>query len=505
VSTVIGIDRRVRLGGATRSRGILGGHRSRLEWIGMLAGLGVALAPLVGGALSVVRVVVAVLGAAAAVGAWTPWPGMQGRSAVLWGVWWGRHLARRSRGRSVFALARDGRSQVPQSLDQLQVHALPAGMAAVRNPNPGGRAYYTVAWEMLGSRSGFDKDYLLGADQERFGLFAASVCRAEPRAFGLQQVSRVGSYDMADHVHWIAPKIPKGTNPQLIASYTNLLDVGGESADQTRTWLVARIRESALALPAGDEDDDAQGGEEVDGHARALRSVQQIAESIEQEATLKGMTLRALDEPRLAAVLRGLQDPDHPLDQTQAMTWDAAWAPWETWHPRHLVVHGRSRRWWTRTAIIPADALAPGLLPADFLWPLIGSMTPTLVRTVSTQVELIPADKARGRILTDVTTDGAAALEATGAITDDGTADEQLSLSQQHLVDLAGGSPHQGAAWTAAVTIQAPSRAALDQASKQLVTAAQEAAISRLDFVDGWHEAAICTTFPLGHGMGAAR
>jgi hypothetical protein len=495
------VDRRVQMGGATRSRGVLGGARSGLEWSGLICCVLASLSLLVGGSLSVLKVVVAVLGAVVSLGAWTPWPGMQERSAVVWAVWWLRFLARRRRAKSVFALARDGRAAVPANLASLNARQGASGRAIVRDPNPGGRAFQTVAWEMVGARAGFDNDYMLGADQERYGKLAAAVITAEPRVVGLQQVSRVGSYDMADHVHWIAGKIPTGTNQRLIDSYINLLDIGGEQSDQTRTWLVARIRDGALVDDVADDDED----QDLDGEQRSLLSVEQIADSVSQIAALQGIQLRALSGPRLAAVIRGLQDPDHPLDQTAAMTWDSAWAPWETWHARHMVVHGSVRRWWTRTAILPADAVAPGALPADFLWPLIGSMTPTLVRTISTHIELIPAAKARGTVRDHVTADAAAEGEAAGSTVDDGAADQQLSLSQQHLVDLAAGSGHHGAAWVATVTIQAPSLRDLERATKQLRSAAEEAAITRLDFVDGWHEGAFCTTLPLAHGMGKAR
>lgn len=496
------IDRRVHLGGATRSRGILGGTRSGFQWTGMIGCLVVSLMPLVGGTLSLSTVLVAVAGAAVSVGAWTPWPGMQERSAVLWALWWLRFWVRRRRAMSVFALARDGKSAPPSPLAPLKAREAPSGLSVVRHHSPGRRAFQTVAWEMVGARAGFDNDYMLGADQERFGKLAAACVTAEPRVVGLQQVSRVGSYDMADHVHWIAGKIPPGTNQRLIDSYVNLLDIGGEQSDQTRTWLVARVRDAGLVDVADDLDDD---DDDLDADERVLRSVEQIAESVSQLAAMQGIQLRALTGPRLAAVIRGLQDPDHPLDQTAGMAWDSAWAPWETWHPRHMVIHGSDRRWWTRTAVIPADAVAPGALPADFLWPLTGSMTPTLVRTVSTHVELIPADRARSKARDDVTADGTAAMEAVTSSVDDGGAGRQLSLSEQHLVDLAAGSGHHGAAWVATITIQAPSLRDLARASKQLATAAEEAAITRLDFVDGWHDGAFCTTLPLAHGMGRTR
>ena len=93
------MDRRVTLGGETRLRGIIAGDRNRLEWAGMfLTGLW-AVPLIVGGTVSLPRVLGALVCVGVAFFVWTPFPGpLAGRSVAAAATWEARHQLRR-RGR----------------------------------------------------------------------------------------------------------------------------------------------------------------------------------------------------------------------------------------------------------------------------------------------------------------------------------------------------------------------------------------------------------------------
>ena len=77
-----------------------------------------------------------------------------------------------------------------------------------------------------------------------------------------------------------------------------------------------------------------------------------------------------------------------------------------------------------------------------------------------------------------------------------------MSAAQRRSADLAAGSHHHGVDWVGFVTISAPTRDALGQASRQLEeTCATGLGIERLDWQDSFQSAASGTTWPIGRGL----
>ena len=75
-------------------------------------------------------------------------------------------------------------------------------------------------------------------------------------------------------------------------------------------------------------------------------------------------------------------------------------------------------------------------------------------------------------------------------------------LAQRRSADLAAGSQHHGVDWIGFVTISAPTRDDLGQASRQLEEAcATGLGIERLDWQDSFQSAASGTTWPIGRGL----
>ena len=159
--------------------------------------------------------------------------------------------------------------------------------------------------------------------------------------------------------------------------------------------------------------------------------------------------------------------------------------------------------WWHRTAAIHGENLAvAGRSPLWCLDLLIGREL-TFIRSVSFHLHLVPAGQAKSKARADVVRDQAgvlADLQKGRLISDDSTT--RMSAAQRRSADLAAGSQHHGVDWIGFVTISAPTRDDLGQASRQLEEAcATGLGIERLDWQDSFQSAASGTTWPIGRGL----
>jgi len=512
------VDRRVVLGGETRSRGIISGARSRLEWAGMTATAMWAVPLIIGSAGSWVQIGAAGAVVAVAFLVWTPFHGpLGGRSVAALAAREARYQVNRRSAEAVFvprylqvaapaATAKGGRRRpvvaydVPAPVGNARVvgtiSTRTGDLAVVRNSNPGRAHFFTVALEMRGDSVGLESEHDFGRSHQGWGSFCASLAGDASFIRTAQQVTRVVPYDTADHSMWAARRIPAGTNQLLTDSYIELLDQIAMHTEQHRTWLVLRVPVSpryvleARRLAVG------QDGE--------LMLLEREVEAAMHRAAGYGLALRPLDESRLGAVIRSLQDPDYPLDMVAEMDWARSWLTWDTRARREVVVSGQDRSWYTRTGVVSAVQVEAGRLSPDFLHPLLSDVAPSVVRTISTVIDLVPAHVARSRAKQDVTLDTGAAREALGRVSD-GSEEQQLSVSQQRLADLRVSTRNHGAGWSMTITLCTPSAADLSAATRQIEAAAEEAHITEVRWMDGWHAAGLVASLPLARGMAVRR
>lgn len=492
------IDRRVVLGGETRGRGIIGGSRAPLEWVGLLLSALLALPVFLSGPLNWARFGAGVLVLAVAFGMWTPFPGpLGGRSlaAVLTGEL--RFWVRRTR-EPVFVPGR--RFTVPESVGVVRAAdtELPDGtpMVVLRHTNPGRQHFYTAAFEMLGDSAGIEADWQFGESHEGWGRFLATMARQGSLIRTVQTVTRIVPYDTADHSKWVMDRLPAEVDSRLAQSYVELLDQVSGQTEQHRSWVVFRMPVSAAFTLQARRLGQADNGE--------VRLVTRQLAGLMQRAAGYGLALRPLSEARLSAVMRSLQDPDWPIDKLGGLTFDRAWLPLDQRHRRHVVVASQNGFWFSRTAVVPTDGMEPGRFAPDFLHPLLSDVTPSVVRTISTVVDLVPVHVARSRAKNDVTLDKAASKEASRSVSD-GSEEEQLNASTQRLRDLRPGTGHQGADWAMVITIGSPSVEELSIACQQVEDAAEEAHITHLRWLDGDHPAGLVASLPLGRGLEVRR
>jgi hypothetical protein len=216
--------------------------------------------------------------------------------------------------------------------------------------------------------------------------------------------------------------------------------------------------------------------------------------------------VRALTARQTAAVLRNLQHPDWPIDQVADASVEDCWLPSvdevSACTIQAPAPSGEVTEWWHRTAQIPAPALETRELGALWVSPILAGLGSDIVRTLSFQIQTVPAGEAKGHARGDVTTDNAEMMrdQRRGRLADLDMA-TKLSGSRRRLADLTDGSGHHGSAWVGHVTISCRTRDQLAEASERLTEAADSCGIGWL----AWHEtqqsAALACTLPVARGM----
>lgn len=159
--------------------------------------------------------------------------------------------------------------------------------------------------------------------------------------------------------------------------------------------------------------------------------------------------------------------------------------------------------WWHRTAAIHGENLASaGRSPLWTLDLMIGREL-DFIRSVSFHMHLVPAAQAKAAARQDVVRDAAGlyAQQKKGVIVSD-EAQGLLGAAERRRRDLAAGSHHHGVSWIGYVTITAPTREDLAQASRRLESVCDTGlGIDRLDWQDSFQGAASGTTWPIGRGL----
>ncbi|HEY3690553.1 MAG TPA: SCO6880 family protein [Pseudonocardiaceae bacterium] len=436
-----------------------------------------------------------------------PWSGR--RSLVENWLWHLRWRLRLRAGHTRYVAAAKAREHGQDELGPLWELPVPLGrveplelagtgyddMFVLHHHNPGERAYLSVMLEVQGQASGLRSEQAHDRTSIRYGVLLAQLGKQGSFIRGLQQINRILPHDPALHRAFVAGRVSNRPGlTALIESYEDLVEDTALIAEQHRNYLVARF---PLTLEFFTEARPFGSG--VTGWAGLVR---------EELARLADLAARAelgrplvLGEQRSCAVLRSLQDPSWPIDRHEGARWDNCWQSYVTDYD-HLVVNNR---WYTRSAVLPRDGIAPSPLGPRWLAPLLTSVTPSVIRTLSVRMEFVPDRTARVRAVKDVTQDEASMLGDTisGSV-DDGTDSVLLSASQRRLHDLAPGSGHQGVDWSMAISVTAADPAELRRACMRVANEAAGSAITDLMWQDAGHDLAVLATYPLARGMAVA-
>lgn len=383
----------------------------------------------------------------------------------------------------------------------------------------GEEAWLSVCFSVDGQVQGIASDAFLDDAMQAFGGVLNRFGNITTLPNRLQSLTRVLPVDSARHEAWVweqlDPTIAEDDKAMmnLVASYDEVVQLVRSFGLMQRHFVVIRWPITAAFLKAASRRGPAQQG------WRVLMNAEIATVSAQLRRVRPGTTpmeVSTLSARHLAAVLRHQQNPSWPLDDLDDLDVDAPWLPSEDVLSANVVTSpgpdGSEQQWWHRTAELPIDAFETG--PRTSLWvaPLLSQLGAPIVRTLSLQVEVMPAAAARVAALSDLTADLADlnAQRRKGSIDDSELAARTIA-ARARLADLAVGSGYHGVGWAGHLTVSGRNREDLTDAVDTVTAAAGDAGISRLHWLDGEQAAAAASTWPLARGMqplsrsGAAR
>lgn len=468
--------RSVWLGGETTTRSVVRLERTVLgDYVGAGGACAAGMAVLLAGGTSLGTFLAAVVIVGIGVGTCWPWPllapvtggaSLRGWVGVRASYW------RRSRaGWTRFAPGEAG--GMPAGVGDVSGVDVEVGGTSVGVLRPLGAAdwgdgeYLVVVLEAQGRPGG-------AGDGQAWSALLAAVAAGEDDLLvsHVAQVSTVREWDSTDHVWLTGEDLRRagGADGDLVASYGQVVDRVRAVAAARRTWIALRFPVAVLAREAG-----------LDG-AEVLAAESALA--VAERASGLGIRMRALSCRDVAGVVRSVLDPDVSADDLRDLPDEAA--GWGGCVPafesspdgRALVIDGAVRRWWMSSWTIPGSSIAPGWLPADFLYPISTALPGTIPRTLVVQCELVPARVARSKARADLTSDLTALAEEGTKVTDGGT-QAQATGSQVRLNDLAPGSGAAGVEWSMCLAFHATDQQSLTDATRRVLGALSDCQIER--------------------------
>ncbi|MGO4785170.1 SCO6880 family protein [Cryobacterium sp. W22_MBD10_FK3] len=384
----------------------------------------------------------------------------------------------------------------------------------------GEQPYLSVAFSVSGQLRGMETAAALTRAANAWGKFLAR--RAAPSSLirDVQTLTRVLPPDSARQQLWVKTRLESVHEDWTAAqrdsfeaqklSYDEVIRKSSADAMVQRHYVV-------VSWPLDQQFTDAAAKFGLGRDAWRVLMADQIRATERGLDDAKMGDVRALTAKQTTALMLHQQNPHLPIDLTRTVDPLRAGLRSHDEFSAHVVedvdptslIMGEDGpvsppvTWWHRTAAIHGENLAvAGRSPLWCLDLLIGREL-TFVRSVSFHLHLVPAGQAKAKARADVVRDlaGVMADQQKGRlVSDDSTT--RMSAAQRRSADLAAGSHHHGVDWIGFITISAPTRDDLAQASRQLEEAcATGLGIERLDWQDSFQSAASGTTWPIGRGL----
>lgn len=373
---------------------------------------------------------------------------------------------------------------------------------------PGEAAYLTVAFHLTGAVRGIEPDLYVDACSRAYGGMLARLGSPTSLPSTVQMLTRALPIDSARHEQWVVANSDPQAPDHLQASYEEVLHALGHGGLTQRHYAIVRWPITATFIDAAKR--------LGPGHLGWLQLMaREIPAAVRMLTAARLGRVSALTAAQTAAVIRHLQLPNWPIEQLT----DVDGGPWDInapWFPSHdewsyTSITGAvptwdstpaTATWHHRTAHVPIENVETGPRTALWMAPLLSRMPEQVVRTISVQIEGVPAGIARSGARSDLAAD-IAEIESDrrkGRLTDE-DAQVRLRTARSRLADLDPGSGHQGAGWAMHLTISAQTRQDLADASKRIEEAADAAGITGLDWLDAHQSAALGFTWPIARGM----
>lgn len=498
------------IGGETGGRGLFGGNRSSMEWTGMVLFIVLAIPAPLSSAGSWLGLLVAAILCLLAYALFTPFALTEDRSIAALGMqrMFFKYLnltgqnsfdphavpeGKRSVWQVLFRVRPGG--NVPLFVGQarwFEVQLAGAQPIVVFRHNAAGQKYFAVVMEVSAAADSLKEEHGHDAGHIGFGRLLATQAKENTLITRIQELSRAVPMDSSDHASWVAAKMPVNVPAVLRASYEQLIDRTRSSSEQHRSYYVAYIPDDFKF-----QEKAAQAGAGHSGDGPVIVAELQKLAAQAKRAGLRGV--RPLDKARCAALFRALQDPSFDIDDTTGVSLETCWQKMDGKNRNHVVINDG---WVTKTAYVRVADISPDAQPVQMLRPLLTGVHPSMVRTVSAVIDLVPARKARGKAKSDHAQDRATKKkrEQEDIVTDGG--DEVLfNASRQRLIDLKPGSQHHGASYGLYIAITVPSADALPAAQGAIEGVAADCGIEQLTWLNGRHYLALGMGLPLGRGI----
>ncbi|MBF6331464.1 hypothetical protein [Nocardia transvalensis] len=510
------------LGGEIARRSWLGLSRPvLLTWVGSIAAA-LAIYLLGGGATwTIIAALALLIGVFAATMEWRDKPSLAARGAHRLRTW-----IRRRRGEHIYRNPADPAYGDP-AWDPGWTIPLPLGAAAplqvegtglddmfiVRTANPGERVYFSVILAVEGVADGLRGNAAYAATSTAFGNFLAQMARTSSHVRGLQLLHRSIPHDMTPHIHWAHGRVAQLADTRLtpaVESYGALIDVIAPLAEEHRTFVVLRIPQTETFMADTGRVARTKGATTHGAIAQVIRDETERATRLLAAAGMGRVDV--LGEHRACAVIRSFLDPRYKLDRHRDATWDTCWPSYVGGDDSVAV--GADGRWRTRVGLIRPRAIEPVPLGPLWLAPLLTGVEadpgdedtapmPT-IRTLSVRIDFVPAHRARAAARGDFTADQARrSKEHKQGKLDDGSTEVLATASERRRHDLMPGSGHHGAVYTASIAVTGRDPDDLDRACLRVAEAANDSAITEIDWADSDHDVAVFTTLPLARGLAA--
>lgn len=393
--------------------------------------------------------------------------------------------------------------QMPDGADGMGWLEMRRGQPGIAWHAPvGEEQYLSVAFAVTGQIKGIESQTSLENAAAAWGRFQASLGSTVSLARRVQTLTRVLPPDSARHEAWVKENLDPGAPVELLRSYDQLLRQMQIGAMIQRHYVVVCWPVTPAFKVAA-----ARFGKGREGW-RALMAGE--VPSIQRRLVAARMgTVEVLTARQSAAVIRHMQNPDFPIDQSADVDPVNFGLP----SPRvdrsaHIVesidpATGEQVEWWHRTARISGQHMSTGERTSLWTLPVLTGLARPIVRTLSLQRVIIPAGEAKRAARRDAVSDMSeqvAQAKARQLVDED--SEVRLSAAQRRVRDLRPGSGHHGVEWIGHLTISARSRDDLAQAVRVLSEAADTGlGVSRLEWLDSFQPAASGTTWPIGRGL----
>ncbi len=364
--------------------------------------------------------------------------------------------------------------------------------------------YLSVVVPLGGQIRGMVPDESVNQASEAFGrgLLAAHGA-TDSRIRRVQLLTRVLPPDTAAQETWANNHLDTAflaEHMDVAISYRNVLAKASATGYLQRHYAVGRwVTDGGFGRAAERRGPGAEGWK-----ALMASEISAFCRRLEAAGLRPGTPLTAR---QTAAIFRHLQLPSWPIDQAGDIDDPMGVFCSEYEQYDHTIVEdqgptGQVEKWWHRTARVPITGVETGPRTPLWLLPLLTGVSTDVIRSVSFEFETVPARSARKEAREDLTSDLAdiAKAQKDGALLGDDLRVAKRAVSSR-VNDLEPGSGHHGGSWCLHVTISAPSRGALVEATERIEEAGEACGITDLEWLDGWGQAAHAATFPVARGL----